>query len=867
MHLLRPTCFWRIAGFCLTAILFVWSPVVNQNSVAADAAQNTRTIFDFNTQSDGPWIGRNFWANRLQDWCVNNGRIEMTEGAMPRPLRTIHLLTHRLGDEAKSFEVSVSLGSLSGGDLENNEMLPTGYVGLLVGVGKGQMNPSAASLVQWAGNGAGVFVGMDAHGRALIHDFEKPLEGLPKTSNNAVRDVLLTLRSGPSTGGTRLEVTLTDAASGKLINRAEATFPNERLTGNIAMAATGGKNHTRYWFDDLVVGGPRVTHHLEDAFGPVASIHYTLSASVLKLTAQMLPVSGDETTSVFLQVKEQNESGAGRWRSVSQSEIIKPGYTATFRVEPWPSDKEHEIRLVYNDQAYTGVVRRDPIDKDTVALGVINCLHQNSHRLGGGDWGGGQSQPNDWVQGTWFPHKELVEKLAVHEPDIMFFAGDQIYESSSPTPVDQDNLELDYLYKWYLYCRTFGQMTRDYPSVVIPDDHDMYQGNLWGAGGRPAKKDHHGGYVRPAWFVKMVERTQTSHLPDPYDPTPTEQGIGVYYTGMTYGGVGFAIIEDRKFKSGSHDPETGKPVDVESPSLILLGDRQLNFLRDWAGDWEGQQLKAVLSQTVFAMPHTHTGAELRYISRDDDANGFPSPARDRAVDAIRRAFAVHINGDQHLATLLKHGIDDHGDAFWSFCGPAAANFWPRAWAPNQKGPYQYSRSTDEYVGNYLDGWGNRITMAAVANPGGAPSGREPKDLYDRAIGYGIVRFNKPRLQITFECWPRHADPNEDNQQYPGWPRTVELEDNYARKPIVYLPTVRVHGLDRPVIQVNAADSGELIYARRFIGPSITPPVFKSGTYTISVGEPGTVNWHTIENIEVGLDTDGNRPVPIDVDFQ
>ena len=56
----------------------------------------------------------------------------------------------------------------------------------------------------------------------------------------------------------------------------------------------------------------------------------------------------------------------------------------------------------------------------------------------------------------------------------------------------------------------------------------------------------------------MVERAQTSHLPDPYDPTPIEQGIGVYYTDFNWGGIGFAILEDRKFKIGSRRARSRK---------------------------------------------------------------------------------------------------------------------------------------------------------------------------------------------------------------------------------------------------------------------------------------------------------------------
>jgi len=49
----------------------------------------------------------------------------------------------------------------------------------------------------------------------------------------------------------------------------------------------------------------------------------------------------------------------------------------------------------------------------------------------------------------------------------------------------------------------------------------------------------------------MGQRTQCGHNPDPYDPTPVDQGITVYYGAFRYGGVRFAILEDRKFKTAS----------------------------------------------------------------------------------------------------------------------------------------------------------------------------------------------------------------------------------------------------------------------------------------------------------------------------
>ena len=106
----------------------------------------------------------------------------------------------------------------------------------------------------------------------------------------------------------------------------------------------------------------------------------------------------------------------------------------------------------------------------------------------------------------------------------MFFSGDQIYEGDL-TGAQRRPLEkaiLDYHDKWQRWCWAFGELARDRPCICIPDDHDVFHGNVWGAGGRHAERQDDGGYVMPPTFVNMVQRTQTSHLPDPYDPAPVE---------------------------------------------------------------------------------------------------------------------------------------------------------------------------------------------------------------------------------------------------------------------------------------------------------------------------------------------------------
>jgi hypothetical protein len=733
------------------------------------------------------WVGPTYWANRLQDWRVRDGHLECVADDPRLGMRTVHLLTDELVDRHGPFYIVLDVEQV----VRDRPVATDSAAGVLVGAGGGGGDWRSSALVhQWSGPGAGLFAGLTADGRLVLHDRSRR-DSTPRYSDVVVppgeeglwiqlatrvaADDSYDLRLSAHGGVTDDYGNLTQYDYGELT----ATVPARRLVGGLAIVSHPGTpaegesgGRWRYWHWGF--GGTPFDTHPERSFGPVATVQYTASRGVLKLTAQMLPIGADEERSVRLDTWD-GES----WKEVARTDVVEPGFTAPFRVDGWDGGRDVRYRVVWSERAFEGAIRGDP-EGDEVVLAGMNCNHNNSHRLG--------SKETDWTSQIWFPHADLVANVAAQDPDLLFFAGDQVYEGKSPTFPDREHLELDYLYKWYLWCWAYRDLTRDIPTVTIPDDHDVYQGNVWGEGGRVAKRDNEGGYVHPASFVKMVERTQTSHLPDPFDPTPIEQGIGSYHTSLRLGRVDFAVLEDRKFKSGPAGkglPETGTkrpdhvdreafdPREYDRRDLVLLGERQLRFLEHWAADWDGVEMKAVLSQSPFANLATHHGANLQYLQADLDSNGWPQSGRDRAVRALRAAFAFHVSGDQHLATLVQHGVDDFGDAIWSFCVPSVANFYPRAWRPD-----------GDPLGDHRDGLGNRVTVHAVANPG-VDTGLEPSDLYDKMPGYGIVRMNVKEHTIRFECWPRHEGPG--GTQYAGWPRTIRQADNAPGLPERALP--------------------------------------------------------------------------------
>lgn len=471
---------------------------------------------------------------------------------------------------------------------------------------------------------------------------------------------------------------------------------------------------------------------------------YTVHAGVLKLSAQLFPLHPDETRTVRLELEVE-----GEWKEVATEEVNDVGWSALFRVEDWDASKSVRYRLRHGEAAtFEGTIRRDPVDQDDIVLAALSCNSNQDRGM----------------------REQYVRNILAQDPDLVFFAGDQSYDHKQHTAA------------WLKFGLQFRETFRDRPAITIPDDHDVGQGNLWGENGRKAERrdGSDGGYFHPVPYVQMVERCQTAHLPDPFDPAPVERGIGVYYTNLVVGGVDFAILEDRKFKSGPAGkiPQQGPrpdhirnpeydPDSIDVPGLKLLGDRQLRFLGAWGAAREGARMKAVLSQTGFCGgAHIH-GKKSNRLHADLDSNGWPQTGRNKALRLIRAANAVHIGGDQHLATLIQHGVDEFRDGPWAFIVPASVNnYYSRWWWPEDEKPgaNHDPKSALPWTGDYLDGFGNRISVEAYVNPESPSAGG----------GYGLVRFHKERGEVTFECWPRDVDVTaEDTRQFAGFPRTVK----------------------------------------------------------------------------------------------
>lgn len=866
---------------------------------ACTKSQRVKFTSDWSHSPDGVWAGPELWANRLQDWKVSDGRLQCINFL---PMRTVHLTTRRAGKSKGNINTSVNI-EINRGSSYTGEAA----AGFLIGAGRG-LDYRTASLIHHSyGKKAGLFIGLDASGNLFARDFEeKDLYLKYNSSNNSSWNTASIIMSVKSRGETyNIKVTAVDPATNLIIDRLELEgIDPARTEGNIALVSHAGYSRgsdTGFSFQNWQVSGSKLEYDPDHITGPIAGIQYTLSRSTLKVNVQMMPLSQFDNQHLEMDILDD-----GRWKEIAGSEIDRDSYTALFRLEDWDSDQDIPFRIRYSLKRRSnmefieeGLVKHDPVDSEEITLLSLSCIEQiikpdRSNWLGI-DAG---SFPYDWA--ILYPHVQLTDNLKQFDADILFFAGDQVYEGASPTVADFGPLaHLDYLYKWYLWCQTYKDLTSRIPTICITDDHDVYHGNIWGAGGKPtppglagAEAQDAGGYKMNPEFVNMVQATQTRHLPDPYDETPVEQGINVYYTECNIGGVSFAILEDRKFKSAPRDmlPEAdiynGWPRNlnwnVRRRSAIeatLLGERQLKFLEDWASDWSGDTwMKAVLSQTLFAnlstipadaendnitqtMEVADSGVVLTTdrFATDFDSNGWPQVGRNRAISLFRKAFATHITGDQHLGSTVKYGIDRWRDAGFAIVSPASGCIWTRRWHPPVEGRNR-EENWPANLGDFEDGFGNKLTVYAVANP--HKSSIEPTMHHELSTGYSSIKFRRSTREIELANWPYHAGP-ENGKPFPHWPVIFKQLDNYGRKAEAWLPEIICTGIQDPVIRITRERTGELVYTLRINGKSFQPGVFAYGNYTIEAGEPDKNSWQVFEGINA---TSFKERQPLEVSF-
>lgn len=739
-----------------------------------------------------PFISGDFWTNPAEDWELKDGQVHNTHSGGDR---NVVLLTATL-DPTQSFQITLNVDRTTPNSPEG------GFTGLLLGL-QGTQNDYRDDAVY----GAGLPLGLTHSGHLIIADQISSDPALPPgpsrltvtgkadpqsplivltlllTSDSEVRQHRLSVHPSWLRGLISFSCSTADIPELKVdeprppsiaggVNFGRRKASESQFSFPHPHRRRGGK--ARASFSNLHLKGPGVSTHPDRHFGPILWATYTVTPDgQLRLLAQMAPVTGRVTL---------NLSGQR-----SHAEIDPISHTALFQLPLLAPERDTYFSLHYGKDIECGLITALPTVRQELTLAALSC--------------------ND---STGFPHCLLVQNVASHQPDVLTFHGDQIYEGIGDYGhlINQEadrRADLCYLRKYALHGWTWKSLLMTRPSVTIPDDHDVFHGNIWGAGGKltprkgdtPTRQDA-GGYKMSPRFVNLVHLTQTGNLPLPADQATAQNGISTYFTSWRFGAADFVILADRQFKSAPSPlfPEAeihnGWPQNLEwdpvtqshHPDAQLLGPLQEEFLEKWAA--RPAPFKIALSQSPFLAPQTlprdmHHDRDVPSLpiyppggyapddepKADFDTNAWPQNRQKLALRLLQKAEALHIVGDQHLGTTGQYGIETFDDGPWWIATPATANVWPRRWMP-AAAPEVPHPSGQRHLGGFRDGFGNHFTLHAVANPHDLPD--EPARLHDRAVGYTTVHLEPNSRKLTLTNWPYLQ--GKSGTPYPGWPVIV-----------------------------------------------------------------------------------------------
>jgi len=323
--------------------------VVALSFTACNDAGNENVI-KFKNDFQRPWIGPEFWANPLQDWQVNNGRVECIVSGGDRNL---FLLTRELDESGSGFRTSVNVGALSD-DFSQQE----GWIGFKIGV-RGDYKDYRDNAVR----GDGLPVGITTGGHLFIGRLDNDSKSIQPDWNGFQLELIVEDGSEEL-----LSVLVAKNEAGEEIGRLEKNIKADWVIGGVALACSAGKvpetpedrpeimygnwgfkegtrrkGDVRAWFRDWRLSGEQLKEYPERSFGPVLWTQYTLSSQVVKMTAQMAPVGPDDDKLAYIDIESE-----GAWEERANAEIDRYSRIATFVLPDWSADEDIAYRIRYS---------------------------------------------------------------------------------------------------------------------------------------------------------------------------------------------------------------------------------------------------------------------------------------------------------------------------------------------------------------------------------------------------------------------------------------------------------------------------------------------------------------------------------------
>jgi len=738
------------------------------------------------------WISEYFWANRLEDWQLSNGRIECINAKLP--LRTVHLLPYSISTDSGSVHLEVEIGTIS----DNDSLKITDFAGIMLGAGDanddfrkralihGVHTQSSGIIAAISGNGKILFLDGANHGELLNLAAAEEISVLKYSKEG----LFLQIDIKPEGDGYSILLSIIDKKSGSTLSYGKIMgIDRKKIQGNIALVANGGRdiNDASFWFQNLTIKGNKLSYKPQETISPIVGTLFTNFDSELNLIAQFMPLARQDSKEVTLEVTQYSKE---QWQTLAKAKIDTFSFSAKFKVKLPNPELIYQYRVVYNAKGedepklfyYNGIIPKNVEKQNLVKLALFNNTFFSDKQL---------TSPNfDFTQNNLlFPNKLLTSDIKKQKPDLCVFFGGQVTEKTFEVASYSSfyELKINYLYKWYLWFWQFGELTAKYPSILLPNNTDYFSSHL-----ETNKKEALSQRLKDKKdaqdFLKLVYTTQC------YSNTfASTEDFDLKNTSFKFGNINFAFLANNLVDTAQSQL---------NPLLVdTLPNPYENFLKYWTADWQHSEIKAILTHFPIVAFDSLNSVAHRIAAQENPL-----------IKLAQQNMASLISPSNNQSNLIKHGIKSFGDASYNYFVPSLTS-----------NGYMNNQNADFYNTQNIKLKFLAIPEATIKNQN------------KRYLAYGIVKFNKFQSTTDFENRTLEIDLENNVEKFTSWNKTISINNNYVENSAVYLPTIKVKGTTTPpTYYIYDNKTREFIYALKAKDIKFKPKVFYWGTFDVEI---------------------------------
>jgi len=199
------------------------------------------------------WLGPDFWANRLQDWEINDGRINCLVSDQNR---NVNLLTCRLSENDEDFSVSVTTGLIN----PESEPSDNNWIGMRIGA-KGEFDDYRDDAIY----GKGVNLGVTTSGDLFIGEPNVKHNGNAEALKPYLeKGIILKVTGKQNESSYDLVLEAINRETGKLLTSTvkDGLSPND-IQGSLVLVsnfpdAEKTREESSCWFDNWSITGKKI---------------------------------------------------------------------------------------------------------------------------------------------------------------------------------------------------------------------------------------------------------------------------------------------------------------------------------------------------------------------------------------------------------------------------------------------------------------------------------------------------------------------------------------------------------------------------------------------------------------------------------